>query len=68
MLGINDSKVGWWDEKDYKQTYKRMIKELGSSKTKVLAVVPTPLYTDGIYTMQKKVINDRLSKIVPEIA
>ena len=51
MLGINDSKVGWWDEKDYKQTYKRMIKELGTSKTKVLAVVPTPLYTDGIYTM-----------------
>jgi len=42
-----------------------MIKDLGTSKTKVMVVVPTPLYKDGIYSMQKEVINNKLSKIVP---
>lgn len=68
MLGINDSKDGWWDEEDFNKTYKKMINDLGSTKTKVIVVVPTPLYKDGIYNMRKSVINDRLSKIVPKIA
>jgi len=67
MLGINDSKDGWWDEKDFIETYKKMIKDF-SSKSKVMVVVPTPLYKDGIYNMPKSVINEKLSKIVPKLA
>ena len=63
---MNDAKAGWWDEKDFIKTYKRMISDFQvRGVTKILVTVPTPLYKDKIYTMSQTLVNDKMSKLVP---
>lgn len=70
MLGTNDAKSFNWNRREYHNDYVEMAKIMKnlSSKPEVYIMVPPPLYQDGVYQMQQKVINDWFPLVIREIA
>ena len=60
MFGTNDSKHYQWNQEDYMNDYRDLIKSFVDldSKPQVHVMVPPPLYQDGFLQMDSHVINE----------
>ncbi len=66
MLGTNDAWM--WNEYWFKEKYTSLLTALQSVSTFMLAVLPPPLYQNGVFGMRADVINGRLPELIPELA
>ena len=67
MLGTNDAKNFQWDQTAYMQDWLEMINIFKNldSKPEVYVMIPPPLYQDGVYSMEQKVINEVFPELIP---
>ena len=70
MLGTNDSKYFQWNETAYIEDYRAMASSFLAmpSSPKIYFMIPPPLYQDNAYSMNQRVINSVLPRVIPQIA
>eukprot|EP00823_Brevimastigomonas_motovehiculus_P009053 TRINITY_DN8726_c0_g1_i1.p1 TRINITY_DN8726_c0_g1~~TRINITY_DN8726_c0_g1_i1.p1 ORF type:complete len:216 (+),score=51.34 TRINITY_DN8726_c0_g1_i1:32-679(+) len=73
QLGTNDAKTWNWDkhvaefEPDYKQLIS-VFSHLPHTTPKIYVAIPPPLYKEGVFGMQQKVINGVFPSLITQIA
>jgi len=73
MLGTNDSKTYVWNEQRFEDEFAALIKQVQGWSTQkrpleVLLVAPPPMQYDGVFDMQRRVVNNLLPGILFRLA
>ena len=70
LLGTNDAKESNWNENLFIHDYKLLIQSFQSLSTnpKIYICTTPPAYSNGLFGIQQKIINEKLSNIIENIA
>ena len=69
MLGTNDAKTQNWSQDRFIKDYSDMVQTYLDLKSKpqVFVMIPPPLYEDGKFGINQKVINEIYPQLIPSI-